>query len=262
MWFFAECVDLLSKILVVDPLKRESLSFVIQHPWMNKNYYEEPIFNHLPYRPPLTSIDPLIVEGMQGFGLGTFKEIHSNLIHIISSPEYQHAAAQVDKQYHHNAISTLKYHQYYGYSKKSDPQTLPVMYDPLISIYYLVKERKEFEENQRMLANEGYAVQVGRSISTSLSKPTHHPHRRNTEYAPSSRHDKMSSSTRENEPNSATIKRKTSEQGLSRSFSQTNRNSKVLFQSANSYDDNSSNRRRMKSSPSPNLGGRFIEEGK
>lgn len=202
-----DCVDLLSKILVVDPLKRETLSFVIHHPWMNKGY-DEPVFNHLPHRQPLKFIDPSIIGGMRGFGLGSPLEIETKLQRIISSPEYQYAAAQVDQNYQlyqqqqqknntnqtattttttttspneNNTNSLSRWRRTISIrrtnspnntlaSKKDDPQSLPAMYDPLVSIYYLVKERREFDEKIRLLESGGYQspVQLGRSASTSL----------------------------------------------------------------------------------------------
>lgn len=198
-----DCVDLLSKLLVVDPLKRETLSFAIHHPWMNKGY-DEPIFNYLPHRHPLTSIDPHVVQGMQGFGLGSPEEIEKKLIHIISSPEYQYAAAQVDQNYTPPSDPTpdpsTRWRRNLSIrrtqptnKKKDDPQSLPAMYDPLVSIYTLVKERKEFDEKMNLLESEGYPVQLGRSASTSLSKSSTRNaatnlNRRKTERVPPSHH--------------------------------------------------------------------------
>jgi hypothetical protein len=187
----------------VDPLKRETLSFVIHHPWMNKGY-DEPIFNYLPHRQPLTSIDPQVVQGMQGFGLGSPEDIETKLLHIISSPEYQYAAAQVDQNYvQKQQLLQQKQQQQQqqqqtattqsdnlssrfrrtisirrtspsnsNTNKKDDPQSLPAMYDPLVSIYSLVKERRELDEKIQLLASGGYMspVQLGRSASTSLTK--------------------------------------------------------------------------------------------
>lgn len=186
---------MLSKILVVDPKKRETLSFVIHHPWMNRGY-DEPIFNYLPHRQPLKSIDHHVIQGMQGFGLGSPQEIETKLERIISSTEYQYAANQIDNNYQHyqqqktnnnnqslndNTNSLTRWRRTISIkrtsptnanlSKKDDPQSLPAMYDPLISIYSLVKERKEFDEKVRLLQSGGYQspVQLGRSASTSLT---------------------------------------------------------------------------------------------
>lgn len=192
---------------------------------MNKGY-DESIYNYLPHRQPLTSIDPHVVQGMQGFGLGTPEEIEKKLLHIISSPEYQYAAAQVDQNYqppphsepnHHHLdhnnntntntnytpsmtrwrrnLSIRRTQASMNTKKNDDPQHLPAMYDPLISIYTLVKERKEFDEKMKFLESEGYSpVQLGRSASTSLSKSSTRNnesanlHRRKTERVPPSHH--------------------------------------------------------------------------
>ncbi|GAA5800735.1 hypothetical protein HPULCUR_006171 [Helicostylum pulchrum] len=205
----AECADLLSKILVVDPKKRETLSFVIHHPWMNRGY-DEPISNHLPHRQPLKSIDPNVIGGMQGFGLGSPEEIETKLQRIISSSEYQFAANQIDHNYqqqktntntttHHDSLTrwrrtiSIKRNSpnTINQSKKDDPQSLPAMYDPLVSIYALVKERREFDEKLRLLESGGYLspVQLGRSASTSLTTSRSNNYdirRRKTERVPPS----------------------------------------------------------------------------
>jgi hypothetical protein len=210
---------------VVDPTKRETLSFVIHHPWMNKGY-GEPILNYLPHRQPLKSIDLEVIRGMQGFGLGSPEEIETKLEQIISSPEYQYAATQIDQNYQHyqqqqqknnnsnintnttpssdNTNSLTRWRRTISIrrtaanttnlSKKDDPQSLPAMYDPLISIYSLVKERREFDEKIRLLESGGYQspVQLGRSASTSLttksssSTSTSDLRRRRTERVPPS----------------------------------------------------------------------------
>ncbi|KAI8993312.1 kinase-like domain-containing protein [Pilobolus umbonatus] len=180
-----EYPDHLSK---VDPAKRETLSYVIHHPWMNK-YYDEPIFNHLPHRSPLKSIDRDVIKGMQGFGLGTPEEIEMKLIKIISSPEYQLAAQTVELNYHSQQKNSsnenisianrlkrslsLRRNNASNAPKQDDPQSLPIMYDPIISIYTLVKERREYDRKAKLLENNGYQspVQLGRSASTSLPKP-------------------------------------------------------------------------------------------
>lgn len=183
---------------MVDPKKRETLSFVIHHPWMNRGY-DEPIFNYLPHRQPLKSIDPHVIGGMQGFGLGSPQEIETKLEKIISSTEYQYAADQIDHNYQQqqqqktnhaqsnpsstndNTNSLTRWRRTISIkrnspantnlSKKDDPQSLPAMYDPLISIYSLVKERRDFDEKISLLQSGGYQspVQLGRSASTSLT---------------------------------------------------------------------------------------------
>ncbi|KAI9028141.1 kinase-like domain-containing protein [Phycomyces nitens] len=145
-----DCVHLLSNILVVDPLQRQDLSFVRNHPWLNKGY-DAPVENHLPHRLPLTTPDPAVIQGMQGFGLGTPDAILSKLTSIFASKTYQEAAAQIDHNYqlHQLHIQSLTAPRWRILSTKKpcptqdDPHSLPAMYDPLVSIYYLVQEARQ-----------------------------------------------------------------------------------------------------------------------
>ncbi|KAI7880695.1 Pkinase-domain-containing protein [Lichtheimia hyalospora FSU 10163] len=169
-----DCVDLLTRVLVVDPKRRATLSQVINHPWMNKGY-DDPVTNYIPHRQALESIDMDVVEGMGGFGFGDPRDIYASLEHIIANSDYQKAASRVDQNYQHqlhyqqqqsskprwrrslrspsirrNASQNQQQQQH----ASDDPQSLPAMYDPLVSIYYLVKEKKEFDQRQQQLKNQ------------------------------------------------------------------------------------------------------------
>lgn len=144
---------------------------------MNKGY-EEPIRNYLPHRQPLETIDMEIVQGMHGFGLGSPEEIHEKLQKIVSSNAYQVAASKIDQNFQKkvNDDQTLaskpKWRRTLSTRKKTqmhdDFQSLPAMYDPLVSIYYLVKERRESDERKKQLLNttENPPVTLSRSTST------------------------------------------------------------------------------------------------
>ncbi|KAG2231562.1 hypothetical protein INT48_002978 [Thamnidium elegans] len=177
-----DCLDLLSKIFVVNPKERITLSAIQAHPWMNKGY-EEPIRNYLPHRQPLESIDMEIVNGMHGFGLGSPEEIHQKLQRIISSSAYQVAALKIDQNFQKKAsddqtlASRPKWRRTLSTRRKiqmhDDFQSLPAMYDPLVSIYYLVKERKESDERKKqLLSTESSPITLSRSTST-LVASTH-----------------------------------------------------------------------------------------
>lgn len=166
----------MSKIFVVNPSERITLSAIRSHPWMNKGF-DEPVQNYLPHRQPLVAIDPSIVQGMQGFGLGSSIEIQTRLEKIISSKEYQAAAAQIDENYQ-KRLSTneimasrprwrrrLSSSSRIKHQEKDDFWFLPAMYDPLVSIYYLVKERREAEERKQQLLNMPPHVGLTRSAS-------------------------------------------------------------------------------------------------
>ncbi|KAI8072852.1 kinase-like domain-containing protein [Gongronella butleri] len=86
-----ECTDLLTKILQVDPRRRESMPFILQHAWMNKGYGKKRIASHLPVRRPLDTLDALVVAQMHQFGFGLPEDIHDRLRRTIASHEYQYA---------------------------------------------------------------------------------------------------------------------------------------------------------------------------
>ncbi|EPB90651.1 CAMK/CAMKL/KIN1 protein kinase [Mucor circinelloides 1006PhL] len=171
-----DCLDLLSKIFVVDPSRRITLSAIQSHPWMNKGY-EEPIRNYLPHRQPLEHIDMDIVNGMDGFGLGTPQEIAEKLQKIISSAAYQTAALKIDQNFQKKAsddqslANKPRWRRTLSTRKKTvmqdDFQSLPAMYDPLVSIYYLVKERRESDQRKKQLLEaEPNPLALSRSTST------------------------------------------------------------------------------------------------
>ncbi|KAI7882014.1 Pkinase-domain-containing protein [Lichtheimia hyalospora FSU 10163] len=156
----SECKNLLSRMLVTNPNHRGTISEISVHPWMNRGY-DGPVDNHLPDRAPLMlPVDMEVIRNMTGFGFGTEAEIKQQLENIITSDEYQKAAKTLAKrtrdhhqhhQQHHYLTSRLTSHSPIPTSKKSyampndDPQSIPAAYHPLVSIYYLVKERMERE---------------------------------------------------------------------------------------------------------------------
>ncbi|KAI7865645.1 kinase-like domain-containing protein [Mucor mucedo] len=152
-----DCKSVLSRMLVTNPAHRATVSEVIIHPWMNKGY-DAPVNNYLPDRPPLTlPIDMDVVRGMTGFEFGTEAEIKDKLEKIITSIEYQKAAkiladrtAETHRNHRQGHTSRFSPHT----SKKAfvlpneDPQSIPAAYHPLVSIYYLVRERLDRENEQ------------------------------------------------------------------------------------------------------------------
>ncbi|CAO3579831.1 unnamed protein product [Absidia cylindrospora] len=161
-----ECVDLLSKILQVDPKRRESLAFVRNHPWMNKGY-STAINSHLLHRPPLDIIDDDIVQRMHEYGFGQPEDIHERLQLTLASQEYQTSSRQQQQQqqqqqqhYHtthlpstttnSNLGSLLRWRRFRNGSEGSMLGSinthLEQIHDPLVSIYFLVQERKALDE--------------------------------------------------------------------------------------------------------------------
>ncbi|KAG0166942.1 serine/threonine-protein kinase KIN2 [Apophysomyces sp. BC1034] len=172
-----DCVDLLTKLFVVDPKKRATLSAIRSHPWMNKSY-DELVENHLPRRQPLQTIDMDIVEGMHGFGMGKPAQIRQRLEKIVASEDYQQAAATIENNYQQQLGQNgnrSRWRRSWTNRAKSpvydDPQTLPAMYDPFVSIYYLVKEKKEHDGILPKPSEETFAPSpVLRRSSSSLTQ--------------------------------------------------------------------------------------------
>ncbi|KAJ2353576.1 Serine/threonine-protein kinase, partial [Coemansia sp. RSA 2618] len=93
-WLSPECRHLLSRLLVVSPLRRATMGEVVRHPWMCKGYDRAPA-NHLPARTPLVSlhqIDRDVVREMAqyiGFGFGSEEEIRVGLEAILTEDWYR-----------------------------------------------------------------------------------------------------------------------------------------------------------------------------
>ncbi|CUM63687.1 uncharacterized protein PRCAT00001271001 [Priceomyces carsonii] len=138
-----ECVSLLSRMLIVDPLKRATLYEVINHPWMKKGY-DYPVSNFLPNRVPLTlPLDPEIIKAIASFELGSYQSIAEELDNIIGSVEYQMCAE--------NWYKLME--QGREYASASNSHILPDPtggFHPLISIYYLVDEMRKRKKAKEM----------------------------------------------------------------------------------------------------------------
>lgn len=161
-----ECVSLLSRMLVVDPLKRATLHEVIQHPWMNKGY-DFAVPSYISKRAPLTlPVDPEIIKTIATLDLGSAQAITEELNNVISSPEYQ--------------MST---ELWYKHAKQGRPYVpgpnthmLPDPtggFNPLVSIYYLVDEmRKRKKAKEEALRNQ-LQSQLQESDSKSQEQQVH-----------------------------------------------------------------------------------------
>ncbi|CAO3633937.1 unnamed protein product [Cunninghamella blakesleeana] len=169
----SDCKNILSRMLVVNPSHRATTAEITIHPWMNKGC-NEPIENYLPDRVPLTlPIDMEVVKGMTGFEFGTEEEIKEQLESIIQSDEYQKAAATLaerrlqsqqyqnqQQNHHHHTTNPLLLSSSSSRRRPTfhlpndDPQSIPSAYHPLISIYYLVKEKMEREKQQQLNDDE------------------------------------------------------------------------------------------------------------
>jgi hypothetical protein len=150
-------------MLQTDPSQRMTLSEIMNHPWLTKGFNSPPE-NYLPHREPLQlPLDPEIVEKMTGFDFGTPEYITTELTKVIQSEEYQRtvrlAARRTTAQTpeterkrgmfefykRRNSISSreqLTASSSEEVSKGLDPVNA---YSPLISVYYLVREKRDRE---------------------------------------------------------------------------------------------------------------------
>ena len=161
----AECKNIISRMLVVDPRERATLQEIMNHPWMTKGFNGAPD-NCLPHREPLQlPLDPVVVDKMQGFDFGSSAYITEQLTRIIESEDYQNTVRRSAKEDFSHASSTgEKKRGVFDFYKRRNsmsregltaPSSEAVRgydpinaYSPLISIYYLAREKRDRERQQ------------------------------------------------------------------------------------------------------------------
>lgn len=160
-------------MLVTDPKQRATLQEIMNHQWMTKGFGSPPE-NYLPVREPLQlPLDPAVIHAMTGFDFGPPELIQAQLTEVIESQGYQRA---VRLAAHEKEIQTTPrdpekrrgfgFDFYKRRSSTTSRDTLtnpsseglalgtdPVnAFNPLISVYYLVREK---QERDRLAANPG-----------------------------------------------------------------------------------------------------------
>ncbi|KAI1772302.1 hypothetical protein F4818DRAFT_444528 [Hypoxylon cercidicola] len=163
-WLSNECRHLLSRMLVTDPRQRATMYEVLNHPWMIKGYGGPPE-NYLPVREPLTlPLEPEVISAMTGFNFGPPEVIKAQLTKVIESEEYKRAITLMQKEKEiPPAPKDVEKKRGFGFdfykrrnsgssrdnltTPSSDALQLGVdplnAFSPLISIYYLVKEKQD-----------------------------------------------------------------------------------------------------------------------
>ncbi|KAK4684868.1 serine/threonine protein kinase KIN1/2, partial [Tremellales sp. Uapishka_1] len=176
-WLSNDCKSLLSRMLVTNPLERATLQEVLHHPFMNKGY-DSPPDSHLVKREPLRidELDKEVINSMGGFAFGTADEIKESLVEVLQSEAYlkcltsweaardrkRGPTASSSSMALSEASESPKKKRFSGFDfkkklfkeeKKVDE--VPVRekesldptrgFDPLISIYYLAREKMERE---------------------------------------------------------------------------------------------------------------------
>lgn len=191
-WISSDCKDLLSRILVVDPLKRATLSEVKRHPWIMKGY-DKPPDSYLPARKPIQlPLNPAIIREMAGFEFGPEEKITSDMTAILESTQYKEAcdawyklhveessdasrpsSSETPRRSRNNSVSERKTRTF-GFdfkkhrsedSRSSSSQSTELKldptcaYHPLLSIYYLVMERQERERKEKLDLDKSSVMQ-------------------------------------------------------------------------------------------------------
>ncbi len=159
-------------MLVTDPKQRASLHEIMNHPWMVKGFGSPPE-NYLPAREPLQlPLDPAVIHAMTGFDFGSSELIQKQLTVVIESEDYQRAARlavrerelQVPKDSEKKRGFGFDFYKRRSSTTSRDTLTTPSSeglqlgndpinaFHPLISVYYLVREK---QERDRLAANPG-----------------------------------------------------------------------------------------------------------
>lgn len=176
-WLSNDCKALLQRMLNTNPQERATLAEVLSHPWMTKGYEGRPD-SHLIMREPLRAdeLDMDVIKRMQGFTFGTPEGIYENLTKILTSEQYQRCVAAWDagrdrrprpgangsSSNNNLAVESEspKKKRFSGFDlkkklfkeEKKPEEPLAVVreqvdpssgFDPLISIYFLAREKKE-----------------------------------------------------------------------------------------------------------------------
>ncbi|KAF2862860.1 Pkinase-domain-containing protein, partial [Piedraia hortae CBS 480.64] len=167
-WLSPECKGLIGRALTTNPQERATMHEILNHPWMNKGYNGPPD-NHLPHRAPLQlPLDPAVIDKMTGFDFGSAEFITAQLTKTIESEDYQRAVRALEKKgaqtlapeqdrkrgvfdFYKRRNSTNSRDTFNTPSSEavqlgSDPT---MAYNPLISVYYLAREKMEREARER-----------------------------------------------------------------------------------------------------------------
>ena len=153
-------------MLVTDPKQRATLGEILNHSWITKGFNASPE-NYLPHREPLQlPLDPEVIEKMTGFDFGSSDFITRELTKVLSSEEYQTAVRLNAREHSHAGNGGEKKRGVFDFYKRRSSVTSrdtllnlsaeavqlgsdPInAFSPLISIYYLVKEKKERERTE------------------------------------------------------------------------------------------------------------------
>ena len=161
-------------MLVTDPKQRATMHEVMNHPWMLKGYNGPPE-NYLPQREPLKlPLDEEIITHMTGFKFGPPDHIREELTKKITSPKYQAAVRRLEREKEQPLPTPKDAEKRRGFGfdfykrrnsvtskdtlTNSSTDGLPLgddplnAFDPMASIYYLVREKLERDRQEAQAA--------------------------------------------------------------------------------------------------------------
>ncbi|KAK1926273.1 hypothetical protein DB88DRAFT_481296 [Papiliotrema laurentii] len=177
-WLSSECKHLLGRMLVVNPADRATLTEVMHHPFMNKGY-DGPPDSYVIHREPLRAdeLDWDVINAMGGFTFGTPEQIHDELRNVLTSESYlsvlsawearrekrRGPAASSSSMALSETSDSPKKKRFSGFDfkkklfkdekkveesvvREKEPLDPTQGYNPLISIYYLAREKMEREK--------------------------------------------------------------------------------------------------------------------
>ena len=159
-----EAISLLTRMIVVDPLRRATLKNVVEHPWMNRGYdFKAP--SYVPNRVPLTPemIDSQVLKEMYRLEfIDDIEDTRRSLIRLVTEREYIQLSQEYwDKLSNAKGLSSSLNNNYLNataqqtliqtqitnnqsQSGSNEPdnnfEDPTLAYHPLLSIYHLVSE--------------------------------------------------------------------------------------------------------------------------
>ncbi|KAK2738861.1 serine/threonine-protein kinase KIN2 [Myotisia sp. PD_48] len=163
----SDCRHIISRMLVTDPKQRASLGEIMNHPWMMKGYSGPPENFLKPRELTQLPLDPDVIKRMTGFDFGPPEFIAAQLTKVIESEDYQNAIRESLKEQPTPIHSNEKRRGVFDFYKRRNSASKDTLsnpslevvhsasdlnsgYNPLLSIYNLVKEKRD-KENAELL---------------------------------------------------------------------------------------------------------------
>ncbi|KAJ7187035.1 Pkinase-domain-containing protein, partial [Mycena filopes] len=162
VWLSPECKHLLSRMLVINPLRRAQLSEIAAHPWMTRGFSGAPA-SHLPTRQPLRAGGhrplPILATDAYAHAVLAYEHRRNGFSALPLSPSAHPAAESQRRPQNGRRFSGLDFYRRLFTatpppSPGGSPTTPPVPppkdptggFHPLVSMYFLAREKLEREQ--------------------------------------------------------------------------------------------------------------------